>query len=53
MEILIMIIISFITSLTVCNFVTIHYLEKQERDWNELFDKMKNITIDEIKKYNN
>lgn len=45
--------ISLITSILISNIVGIYYLNKLDRDWNEVFEKIKEINIKEIKKHMN
>lgn len=44
--------VSFITSVCISNIVGIHYLRKLDRDWEDVFVRMKNITLEEISKRN-
>lgn len=45
--------ISLITSFFISNIVGIYYLNKLNRDWNKVFEKIKEINIKEIKKHMN
>lgn len=45
--------ISLITSFFISNIVGIYYLNKLDRNWNEVFEKIKKINIEEIKKHSN
>lgn len=42
--------VSFITSVCISNIVGIHYLRKLDRDWEDVFERMKNITLEELSK---
>lgn len=44
--------VSFITSVCISNIVGIYYLRKLDRDWEDVFERMKNITLEEIFKRN-
>ena len=44
--------VSFITSVCISNNVGIQYLRKLDRDWEDVFVRMKNITLEEISKRN-
>ena len=44
--------VSFITSVCISNIVGIHYLRKLDRDWEKVFERMKNITLEELSKRN-
>lgn len=44
--------VSLITSVCISNIVGIHYLRKLDRDWEDVFVRMKNITLEEISKRN-
>ena len=45
--------ISLITSFLISDIVGIYYLNKLDRDWNEVFEKIKKINIEAIKKHSN
>lgn len=44
-------VVSIIISILIGNIVGIYYLNKLDRDWEIVFKKMKEIYIEEIKKY--
>lgn len=50
MEIIISCILSAVISIVIGNIVGIYYLNKNDKDWQKLFDKVTKITIEEVQK---
>ena len=50
MEIIISCILSAVISIVIGNIVSIYYLNKNDKDWQKLFDKVTKITIEEVQK---
>ena len=50
MEIIISCILSAVISIVIGNIVGIYYLNKNDRDWQKVFDKVTKVTIEEVRK---
>lgn len=50
MEIIISCVLSAVISIVIGNIVGIYYLNKNDRDWQNVFDEVTKITIEEVQK---
>lgn len=50
MEIIISCILSAVISIVIGNIVGIYYLNKNDKDWQKVFDEITKITIEEVEK---